>query len=345
MSCSTQYLHLVALEKTEHGVTICPRRGDLRYDNVCDGLMDLPSDDVLRHIVGGFAHLRAAHGGAIGTPLLIQPTVDFFPDAFRGDAPSVERLLRRMVEHSPLAEEVGIELAFLMPEERVGAGCGSAVCGTDGRSEGRDVNVHESEGGYRVLVSSADVSQPDILATSLARSIGALVLHEAGERVGAEVSEIAAVVCGFGVLLANGASVWAKACSGLRMAQATVLSVEEITVALALFAAVHECKGSQARKHLGATQRVAFDVAQDWVDSNPMLVESLRDRPESLESGMFHLEPVRGLLGQWLHRRGLERALRARPKEAAPSMSEDRRRRVAEVSALLDEVVQEGEPP
>jgi hypothetical protein len=333
----------VALEETEHGVTICPRRGDLRYDNVCEGPMDLPSDDVLRRIVGGFAHLRAAHGGAIGTPALIQPTPDFFPDVFRADAPSVERLLRRMVEHSPLAEGIGIELAFLLPEEGLGGGCGSAACGTDGRPGGRDVNVHDLGHGYRVLVTSADVSQPDILAASLARSVGALVLHEAGERVGTETSEIAAVVCGFGVLLANGASVWAKACGGLRMAQATVLSVEEIAVALALFAAVHECKGSQARRHLGATQREAFDVAEDWVDSNPMLVESLRNRPDSLESGTYDLEPVRGLLGQWLHKRSLEKALRARPRDAAPSMSEERLRRVAEVSALLDEIVRDGE--
>ena len=64
---------------------------------------------------------------------------------------------------------------------------------------------------------------------------GALVLHEAGEEstmaTGPE-AEIAAVACGLGVLLANGASVWAKSCGGLRMAQATVLSVEEAAVAL-----------------------------------------------------------------------------------------------------------------
>ena len=301
--------------------------------------MDLPSDEALRRIVTIFAHLRAAFGDTIGTPALVQPTVDFFPDPFRPDAPGVARFFTRMVEHSPLSEGIGIELAFLPPDEGAGGGCGSVACGT-GAGDRHDVSVHEMEDGYRVFVSSADVSQPDVLAASLARSIGALVLHEAGETAGAGTSEIAAIVCGFGVLLANGASVWAKACSGLRMAQATVLSVEEVTVALALFAAVHECPASPVRKHLGVTQREALDVAQDWVDSNPMLVESLRDRPEALASGAFDLEPVRGVLGQWLHRRGLEKAMRARPG-AAPPMTEERRRRVAEVSALLDDVVRD----
>jgi hypothetical protein len=304
--------------------------------------MDLPSDDALRRIVGSLAHLRAAFGVSIGTPALVQPTVDFFPDPFRPDAPGVARLLSRMVEHSPLSDGIGIELSFLPPEEGAGGGCGSVACGTGGGAGDRgDVSVHELDDGYRVFVSSAAVSQPDFLAASLARSIGALVLHEAGETAGAGTSEIAAIICGFGVLLANGASVWAKACGGLRMARATVLSVEEITVALALFAAIHECRASRVRKHLGVTQREALDVAQDWVDSNPVIVESLRDRPKSLESGAFDLEPIRGVLGQWLHRRGLEKAMRTQPG-SAPPMTEERRKRLAEVSALFDDVVRDG---
>ena len=154
----------------------------------------------------------------------------------------------------------------------------------------------------------------------------------------AEASEIAAVVCGFGVLLLNGSAVWAKACSGLRMAQATALPVEEMAVALALFVGVHGHKVSRVRRHLGTTQREALDVAHDWVDSNPLLMASLRDRPERIESGALDLEPVRGVLGQWLHKRKLEQALRAPPKSAASAITDERRRRLEEVSALLDEV-------
>ena len=306
--------------------------------------MDLPSEEALRGIVSTFAHLRAAHGQAIGAPALVQPTADFFPDEFRGDAPSVARLFGRLVDQSPLAEGLAIELAFVVPEEGSGGGCGSGACGVGGGAgQARGSNVRELDHGYRVLVSAADVAQADLLVTSLARSVGALVLHEADEVVDPWTSEIAAIVCGFGVLLANGASVWAKGCGGLRVAQATTLSVEEVSVALALFAAVHGCKASQVRKQMGVTQRAAFDVAHDWVDSNPMLVEALRDWPGSLESGVFDLEPVRGILGQWLHRRSVERALRARPRHVAPAMTEARRRRVEEVNALFEEVAREGE--
>jgi hypothetical protein len=300
--------------------------------------MDLPNDDSIRRIVKAFAHLRAAHGAAIGAPALVQPTAEYFPDEFRPDGPSVGQLLRRMMAYAPVSSELGIELAILLPEPNHAGGCGGAACSSGGGGVSGGGDVHELEDGYRVVVAATDVGNPDVLSASLARCVGALVLHEAGELVGAETSEIAAVVCGFGVLLLNGSAVWAKSCGGLRMAQATVLPVEEIAVALALFAAVHGYKVSQVRKHLGTTQREAFDVAQDWTESNPLLVASLRDRPLRLvESGSLDLEPVRGVFGQWLHKRKLEQAMRARPTRQASSMSEERRRRLEEVSALLDE--------
>jgi hypothetical protein len=309
--------------------------------------MDLPDNDALRRIVTSFARLRAAHGEAIGDPPLVQPTAEFFPDDFKPDGASVDRMLRRMLDYAPVSSELGVELSLFVPDEAHAGGCGSAACGPGGAAGGQEAAsaVHELEDGYRVVVSVMDVGTPALLAASLARSVGALVLHEAGEtapRPGAaamtwiEQSEMAAVVSGFGVLLANGASVWAKSCGGLRMTQATALPIEEIAVALALFAAVHRHDMSRARKHLGLTQREAFEVARDWVDCNPMLVESLRERPERLVSGEVDLEPVRGIFGQWLHKRRLETAMRAPVRRSTP-MSDERRRRIEEVAALLDE--------
>jgi hypothetical protein len=300
--------------------------------------MDLPNDDSLRRIVKTFARLRAAHGAAIGDPALVQPTGEFFPDEFRPDVASVARLLQRMLEYAPLSNELGVEVALTVPDAGHAGGCGSAACSPGDGSNGgpHELEVSELENGYRVLVSAMDVGNPDVLSTALARSVGALVLHEAGEFVSAENSEIAAAVCGFGVLLLNGAAVWAKSCGGLRVAQATVLPVEETAVVLALFLAVHEVKSSRARKHLGATQREALEVAEDWVESNPMLVASLRDRPRLLESGALDLEPVRGVIGQWLHKRKLEQALRARPSRSVSTITAERRRRLDEVSALLE---------
>ncbi|MGH7296472.1 MAG: hypothetical protein ACRELB_16160, partial [Polyangiaceae bacterium] len=169
--------------------------------------------------------------------------------------------------------------------------------------------------------------------------VGALVLLEAGEELEDGDEEIAAVACGFGVLLAEGAAVWAKSCGGLRMAQATSLPVGEVTVALALFVAVHGLKASQARANLGATQREAFDLAAAWAESNPLLVEALRDHPATLEAGHIDLEPVRGLLGRWLHKRKVDRELRAPVVSAAAPVSEDKRRRLEEARALVDEVL------
>ncbi|HEY5145536.1 MAG TPA: hypothetical protein VII82_02150 [Polyangiaceae bacterium] len=300
--------------------------------------MDLPDQEALGWIVKTFAHLRAAHGNAIGSPLLVQPTGEFFPDPFESDAASLDRFLKRMLGYAPLSDELHVELALLMPEEGQGGGCGAAACGPGAASGPAGMNVRELDDGYRVIVSASDLGNADVLATSLARSMGSLVLLEAGEPLEADASEIAAVSCGFGVLLANGASVWAKSCGGLRMAQATVLPVEQIAVALALFVAIDGRGSAGARRHLGATQREAFELAWDWVESNPLMIESLRDEPRRLESGVLDLEPVRGVLGQWLHKRKLEKAMRVQTKAAEPMTEERRRRleRMKEVSSLFD---------
>jgi hypothetical protein len=305
--------------------------------------MDLPSDRALRWIVGTYARLLAEHGAALRGSALVQPTGEYFPDEFRGDASSVMRLLRRTMSYSPLAEDLGVELAFLSPDGDHAGGCGSLACGSGGGgAQLGNATVAELEDGYRIFVAATDVGNPDVLAASLARATGALVLHEAGEEDAedAATAEIAAVACGLGVVVASGSSVWAKGCGGLRMAQATALSVEEATVALALFCAVHGVKPSAARAHLGATQREALDHAMAWTESNPFVVESLRERPAVLEGGLYTLEPVRGLLGRWLPKRKLEREL-ASPDAAPPAVpiSDDKRRRLEEARALVDEVL------
>jgi hypothetical protein len=307
--------------------------------------MDLPNEQALRWIVQTYARLRAAHGEGIGRPELVQPTGAFFSDEFRGDAPSVARLLGRMIDLAPLSTDLGVELAFSAPDEPRAGGCGSGACGAPGGAPST-IAVEELENGYRVVVSTSEVGSAEVLTTSLARSVGALVLHEADEIVDAEASEMAAVACGFGVLLLNGAAVWAKACGGLRVTRATTLPVEDLGVALALFGAVHGYKPSHVRKHLGATQREALDAAQDWVDSNHLLVESLREAPDRLSTGastgVLELEPVRGVLGQWWHRRKLERGLRAPVIAAAVStMTDARRLRLEEVRALMDRADEE----
>lgn len=276
--------------------------------------MDLPGDDVLRGIVRAYARLRAEHGEAIGAPPLVEPTGEFFPDRFDGDAASVAGLLRRMLAFAPLAANLPISIAFLAPDEaRAGGGCGSLACASPGAGPAFARDVEDVGDGYRIFVSASDVPQPVLLTASLARSIGSVVLREAGEDaddIDEAASEIAATVCGFGVLVLNGAAVWGKSCGGLRMAQATALSVEEAAVTFALFLGVHELKASQVRRHLDTSQREALDLALAWAESNPLLVETLRCHPSLLKTGTLEIEPLRGLVGRWLNKRKIEKEMR-----------------------------------
>lgn len=302
--------------------------------------MDLPHEDSLRWIVRTLARLQASYGESFGKPALVQPTSEFFPDAFQHDGASVERMMRRLLGYTPVADDLGIELAFLAHEGEGGGGCGSSACGTGGGAGTGAVRpcVHEVEDGYRVFLSVTDVGNPDVLAAALARAAGELVLHEAGEDVDdAAEAELAAVAAGLGVLIASGSSVWAKSCGGLRMAQATALSVEESTFALALFVGMHGLKASAATANLGATQREAFDLARAWTESNPRIVEALGSQPALLEGGLFSMEPVRGLLGRWLHKRKVDQETAEAPV-AAP-ISDDKRRRLEEARALVEEVM------
>jgi hypothetical protein len=307
--------------------------------------MDLPSDDSLRGIVQTYAALRARHGDAIGAPTLVCPTSAFFPDEFRGDPSSVAHLVRRMMSYGPIADDLPVELAFVEPDGGQG-GCGSIACGSPAGK--RDAAfVEELDDGYRVVVAATDLGHPDLLTASLARSVGAIVLYEAGEEESgtalATRAEIAAVACGFGVVLANGAAVWGKSCGGLRMVRGTALSVEEAAVALALFVGAHGVPESEARGHLRPTQREAFDIALGWTASNPRIVASLRQGPALLEAGGFDIEPARGLLGRWLHKRKLERELQPRPSTGRPARSADQQRRFEEARALVDGTDAQGE--
>ena len=212
--------------------------------------MENLSEDAIRAIVSQYAHLRAAYGEDIGAPELLQPSGEHFPDAFTKDGESVARLLTRMIGYAPIADDLPVALRFLEPADEAGAdaggkSCGSGACGTGGGGAGgpRD-NVVELDDGYIVEVATTDVGHGVLLTTNLARSVGAMVLMEAGEEFDPRelgvLSELAAVATGFGLLLLNGAYVYGKSCGGVRVHQATRLGLEELAVAVALFVREHD---------------------------------------------------------------------------------------------------------
>jgi hypothetical protein len=311
------------------------------------------SDASLRSIVAHLAHLRAEYGEVIGNSELIEPNAEYFPDAFKLDSDGVQTLLERMMTYAPLSEGLDVKLGVVEPEgeaQKAGGGCGTGACGPSGGGGGKKAAVLrpavESDDGYVAVLAEADAGDTTVLTTSLARSVGRIVLFEAGEDVDPRdegpLSELTAVACGLGTVLLNGACVYKKGCGGMKRHQATFLSVEELALAVALFVRVTDAKPSRVKKHLEITQREAFDAALSWVDDQPKLVKALADDPETLEDGVFVLEEKKGLLGKLLgKKRSDEDELAAVSKPKPSTLSEEERRRIAETKALVEEALQE----
>ena len=264
--------------------------------------MDPLSDAVIRRLVTAYGDFVAEHGEAIGTPELVLPNADFFPDELTPNAEGVDTLLRRMLGYAPLAPDLDVRLRFVESEGGDGGSCGPCGCGPNAGAKGPGANVVDAGDGYVIDFDVADVAHPVVLTTSLARSIGAIVVHESGDEVApvafAARAEVAAVASGFGVLLANGAYIYGKSCGGARVVQATRHSVEEVTHLLALFIMQHDLKSGNARSELDPTARDAFDRAFAWAHSNDEIVTALRDHPASLAAGYFKVQPARLGLGR-----------------------------------------------
>jgi hypothetical protein len=319
------------------------------------------SEDSLRAIVMEYASFRAKHARVLGDPALVEPTAEYFPEAFVPEPDALTRLLRRALTYAPVAEGVVAALAFHEPSEGAGGGCGTGSCGpgkaAGGCGPGAAGGAPEFFGGelltaadgtYGVVVSTADCTDPVRFAAHVARGVGAIVLEEAGESAlpeeTAAKSEIVAVACGLGLLLFNGASVYAKACGGLKEVRATHLSVNELAVALALFCRVHGHAPTVVRRHVPVTQTEAFSEALAWVDSNEELVAALRDHPRSVADGFVPLAATKGPLARlWGKlfggRKDGDAALlpAAPPKRRARSPEEEARLRDAK--ALVEEAL------
>lgn len=318
------------------------------------------SEDALRTIVAHLARMRAGWREVLDEAELVEPNGTYFPDAFALEPEAVDRLMRRMMSYAPLAADLEVALAFVEPDAADGAsgakagGCSSGGCGTGAGTNAAALipggGAVETDEGYAVALATTDVSDPTLLTTSLARSMGRLVLHECGEEVDARdeaaMAELTAVACGFGVLLLSGACLYKKGCGGMRMHQGTVLDVHDVALATALFVRVHDKKAGAVRRHLEITQREAFDEALAWVDAQPKLVTALRAHPETLRDGIFVQEEKKGLFARLFDRKRddelpVAAEFAATAKRPARVLSDDERRRLAEARALVEEALQE----
>lgn len=231
---------------------------------------------------------------------LVLPTGDFFPDSFDASPESVSHLLNRIRAYTPLGEDVALHLAFVTPDDvpSAGGGCSSGGCGTGGGGA-MTTRVMPHANGYGFTLDVRWGSSPIGLVAELTRATLGAVSMELDEATSHDDDrEMLAAACGFGVLLLEASCVYKKGCHGVSASRAT----HHQTIDLALVTAAHlrviQASPSEARKHLGATQRDAFAEALAWIDSRPSLIEKLREAPELVEVGIPEAEPTRGFLSR-----------------------------------------------
>ncbi|HEY8073365.1 MAG TPA: hypothetical protein VIF62_04635 [Labilithrix sp.] len=292
------------------------------------------------------AHLRAAYGEVLGDAELVLPNGEFFPDEFKLDPESVDRLLRRMMTYAPLSADLEVKLGFVEAEDAGGGGCGGGACSTKGDVQlARSAGAIETSDGYAVLVHVGDTGDTKLLTASLARAIGRLVLFCAEEDVDPRdegaAAELTAVACGLGPILLGGASVYKKGCGGVRRHQATFLGPEELALATALFVRVRDAKAGAVKKYLEPTQAEAWEEALAWVDSQPKLVRTLAEEPSTLEDGVFSFEEKKGVLARLFTRKKEDEAELDAPVPSRRVRTPEEERRIAETKALVEEALQE----
>lgn len=315
--------------------------------------MDLPAEPQIRWILRRTAALLEQ--GAEPVSGLVLPTASYFPDTFDGSPRAVAALLARVQAHAGLSD-LEAELNVITPEGEVASsGCSSGACGPGGKIEARLDRVgRRSDGSYVVAVGTGEIGNPLVLTTALARSVACMFMTESGayddlppedrERA----TDLAGVMLGFGVLLANGSHVVVKGCGGAKIHSATRMTVEDAGLSLAIFCGLFGTDTRVAAKHLDAAPRESFELGATWAGSNATLVRRLRTDARSIARDEFVLGEARGWLSRVLGIGKSKRALtadetisqleRSLPRAATKKQIDpERAKKLAELRALVDE--------
>ena len=325
--------------------------------------MDLPAEPQSRWILRRIASLLSF--GAEPVRGLCTPTPEFFPDRFDGSPKSVAALLARIQEHAGL-HHIEAELAIIHPEgeTQTVSSCSSGACGGAGKSEARlDRLAQREDGSYVVAIGAGEVQNPVVLTTALVRAVAGMFMLESAacevmplaEREPA--TDLAAVLLGFGVLVANGSYIYAKGCSGVRVHSVTKMPTSEIALALAIFCKLHRVSDRLAAKHLELTPRAHFEEASVWASSNVSVLRLLRSDPSAIEQDDFKLSEARSWFARALgvgKKATISRAtddeleqLELSLKKSTPTRHLGPRdavqaRKIAEIRALVDESLEQG---
>ena len=316
--------------------------------------MDLPAETQLRWILSHTATLLEL--GAEPVRGLVLPTGEFFPDKYDGSAASVAALMRRVQDHAGL-RSLKVDLAIVSPEgEAQTVNCKSGACGTGKIDIKLDRVTQRDDGSYTVALAAGEVRSPIMLTTGMVRAVACMFMTELDGYRGVladdrePLTDLAGVLLGFGVLLANGSYVYAKGCSGVQVQSATKMPVDEITVGLGLFCRLFDVPERTAAKHLELTPSEHFDEGYAWASSNASVVRMLRGSPDTVRAGEYSLSPSRSWLARVLGVGGkkrastpdeelaeLERAMLAAPKSSGKKQDPAKAKRLAELRALVDE--------
>jgi hypothetical protein len=259
--------------------------------------MELPDDRTLRDLVSRYASIVERFGADIGQRPMVLPNGKFFPDAFTGDFPSVQRLLRRMQQHAGMAD-IPIQLGVLDPDAE-GEACGTGACGSCAAPsvspEIAAARLVDLGDGWRINIAPAETRSPVVLTAALARALGhVFLLEETGAERPIEeplevTVELTTVALGLGTLLLSGSYLYQKSCGGPNVACLTALSIGELSVAFALFAKHAGHSMRSARGELDATQKEQLSEAETWMLSNPQVTQLLASDPLRLVLGDFEL--------------------------------------------------------
>lgn len=274
--------------------------------------MQLPPLQVTRAVIQRYARLLHRYQIDIGQRPLVLPNAEFFPDTFVGDEESVRALLYRMLDHSGMRDvPVDVRVVEVLGAD-VAAKCSTGGCGVPTSRSGFERLLDQGE-RWLIQVPTPELRHPVALTTNLARSLSFILLVETqqdGELLEPPVdvtADLLAVALGFGPLMLQGSYIYAKGCGGPQIARVTKLGVEELSIAVGLFAALNKYRLAPALKHLDATQQSLLREAEELFTANRSLVERLRQDPDGMSRVDFSMdEPgsfVTQLFGMWSKRR------------------------------------------
>lgn len=296
--------------------------------------MQLPPPHVTRAVIQRYARLQKRYAHELGTRPLVLPNRTFFPDTFQNDAPSLERIVQRMQSHAGM-EDIPIRSAVVTSQSPTGTGgCSSGACAVPASATSGSPRLVDEGTGWCIQVPDAELRHPIALTTNLARSLAFIFLvetQEEGERLEPPMdvtADFVAVALGFGPLMLQGAYIYAKSCGGPRIGSVTTVNLNELALAVALFAALGEHPLAPALKELDVTQKAALSEAQALFRSNRSLVELFKKQPEQIASGHFTVESPTNFLTSWFRKK--------RSPAAAPSFEDlDPSMDLAELESLL----------